>query len=61
MWFKRFKPGNFSVKDGVRFGHPVSYKIKATIEKMEQDRLISNYNIAEEQDVDHKIVLHHLR
>ena len=36
-------------------------KISAIFEKVEHDRHISSYDIAEELDVDHKTVLRHLR
>lgn len=49
------------MKDEVRFGRPVTDKISAIFEKVEQDRHISSYGIAEELDVDHKTVLRHLR
>ena len=39
----------------------VTDKISAIFEKVEQDRHISSYNIAEELKVDHKTVLRHLR
>ena len=35
MWFKRFKAGNFSVKDEVRSGRPVTDKISAILEKVD--------------------------
>ena len=57
MWFKRFKSGNFSVNDKVSSGRPVTDKISAILEKVDQDRLISSYDIAEELDVNHKTVL----
>ena len=38
IFFKRFKSGNFSVKDEVRSGRPVSDKISAIFEKVEQER-----------------------
>ena len=60
MWFKRFKSGNFSVNDKVSSGRPVTDKISAILEKVDQDRLISSYDIAEELDVNHKTVLRHL-
>ena len=54
MWIERFKSGNFSVKDEVSSGRPVTDKISAIFEKLEQDRHISSYNIAEELYVDYK-------
>ena len=44
----------------ILFGRPVTDKISAIFEKVEQDRHISNYDTAEELDFDHKTVLHHL-
>ena len=38
MWFKRFKSGNFSVKDEVCSVCPVTDKISAIFEKVEQER-----------------------
>ena len=49
------------MKDEVRSGRPVIDKISAIFEKVKQDRHISSYDIAEELDVDHKIVLRNLR
>ena len=57
MWFKLFKSGNFCLKDEVRSGCPVTDKISAIFEKVEQDRHICSYDIAEK--LDHKIVLRH--
>ena len=56
MWFKRFKSENVSVKGEVRSGRLVTDKISAIFEKVEQDRHINSYDIAEELDVDHEIV-----
>ena len=61
MWFKRFKSRIFYVKDTVHSGRIVTDKISAIFDKVEQDRLISSYEIAEELDVDHKTVLRDLR
>ena len=49
------------MKDEVRSGRPVTDKISAVFEKVEQDWHISSYDIAEELDVDHKTVIRHLR
>ena len=47
MWFKRFKSGNFCVKDEVRSGRLITDKISAIFEKVEQDRHINSYDVAE--------------
>ena len=60
MWFKRFNSGNFMWK--MRFAlDGVTDKISAIFEKVEQERHISSYDVAEELDVGHKIVLRPLR
>ena len=51
----------FCVKDEVRSGRPVTDKISAMFEKVEQDRHISSCDISEELDVDSETVLRHLR
>ncbi|KAJ0178217.1 hypothetical protein K1T71_006040 [Dendrolimus kikuchii] len=38
IWFKRFQSGNFDIKDARRSGRPVTDKIDAIFEKVEQDR-----------------------
>ncbi|GBP94264.1 Histone-lysine N-methyltransferase SETMAR [Eumeta japonica] len=60
-WFKRFQSGNFSVKDKLRSGPPVTDKVDAVLEKVERDRNNSSYDIAEELNIDHKTVLTHLK
>ena len=59
IWFKRFQSGNFDVKDARRSGRPITDKMDAIFEKMEQDRYISSYDVAEELGIDHKTVLAH--
>ena len=45
----------------MRFGlDPVTDKISTIFEKVDQERHISSYDIAEELGVDHKTVLRHL-
>ena len=61
IWFKRFQSGNFDVKDARRSGRPITDKMDAIFEKVEQDRLISSYDVAEELGIDHKTVLAHLK
>ncbi|KAJ0183809.1 hypothetical protein K1T71_000232 [Dendrolimus kikuchii] len=61
IWFKRFQSGNFDIKDAHRSGRPVTDKIDAIFEKVEQDRHISSYDIAGELGIDHKTVLAHLK
>jgi len=43
-WFKRFQSGNFDVKD-TRSGRPITGKVDEIMEKVEQDRHISNHDI----------------
>ncbi|WP_337239668.1 hypothetical protein, partial [Vibrio cholerae] len=61
MWFKRFQSGNFDVKDAPRSGRPVTNKMDAIFERVEQDRHISSYDVAEELGIDPKTVLTHLK
>ncbi|GBP17321.1 Cap-specific mRNA [Eumeta japonica] len=53
------KSNNFGVKNEPRSGQPVMNKINAILEKVEQDRHITSYHIAEELGIDHKIILIH--
>ncbi|GBP56944.1 Histone-lysine N-methyltransferase SETMAR [Eumeta japonica] len=50
----------FDIEDEPRCGRPVTDKVDAISEKVEQDRHISSYDIAEELGIDHKTVLIHL-
>ncbi|XP_047503790.1 histone-lysine N-methyltransferase SETMAR-like [Pieris napi] len=61
IWFKHFQSGNFDVKDPSRCGRPMTDKMDAIFEKVEQDRHISSYDVAEERGIDHKTVLAHLK
>ncbi|KAJ0176678.1 hypothetical protein K1T71_007857 [Dendrolimus kikuchii] len=48
IWFKRFQSGNVDIKDARRSGRPVTDKIDAIFEKVEQDRHISSYDVSGE-------------
>ncbi|KAA5785601.1 hypothetical protein F3H09_31080 [Pseudomonas aeruginosa] len=69
IWFKRFQSiqfkrfhFNFDVKDTRRSGRrPITDKMDAIFEKVEQDRHISSYDVAKELGIDHKTVLAHLK
>ena len=61
IWFKRFQSWNFDVKEARRSGRPITDKMDSIFEKVEQDRLISSYDVAEEPGIDHKTVLGHLK
>ncbi|GBP64269.1 Histidine decarboxylase [Eumeta japonica] len=59
--FTRFQSLNFDVKDEPRSDRLVTDKVDAILEKVEQDRHISSYNIAEQLEIDHKTALTHLK
>ncbi|GBP70689.1 hypothetical protein EVAR_56191_1 [Eumeta japonica] len=52
-WFKRFH-GNFNVKDEPLPGRPVTDKVDANLENVEQGRHIGSYDIAEELGIEQK-------
>ncbi|GBP95746.1 Histone-lysine N-methyltransferase SETMAR [Eumeta japonica] len=53
-WFKRFQSSNFDVKVEPRSGRPVTDKVDAILDIVEQDHYISSYDIPENLSVDHK-------
>ncbi|GBP26047.1 Histone-lysine N-methyltransferase SETMAR [Eumeta japonica] len=53
-WFKCFQSGNFDVKDEPCSSRPV--KVDVILEKVEQDRHISSYAIAEDLSIDRKTI-----
>ncbi|GBP13285.1 Histone-lysine N-methyltransferase SETMAR [Eumeta japonica] len=55
-WFKRFQARN-DVENESGSGRPVTDKIDAIFEKVEKDRHISSYDIAEDLGIDCKRVL----
>ncbi|GBP73270.1 hypothetical protein EVAR_54764_1 [Eumeta japonica] len=58
---KADKSSNFDIKDESRRGQPVTDKVDAILEKLEQDGHISSYDIVEELNIDQKIVMTHLK
>ncbi|GBP29821.1 Histone-lysine N-methyltransferase SETMAR [Eumeta japonica] len=60
-WFKCFQSGNFDFKDEPRSGRPVTDKIDNILKKVEQNRHITSYDIAEELSIDQKIILTNLK
>ncbi|XP_070528296.1 histone-lysine N-methyltransferase SETMAR-like [Cardiocondyla obscurior] len=60
FWFRRFRCGNFDVKDAPRIERPVIENSDKIMEMFEVDRHISSRSIAQELKIDHKIVLNHL-
>jgi len=59
-YFKRFQSENFDVKDASRSDRPITGKVDEIMEKVEQDRHISNRDIGKELNIDHKTVLNYL-
>jgi len=55
-----FQFENFDVKDALHSDQPITEKIYEIMEKVEQDRHISSYDIGKELNIDHKTVLNHL-
>ncbi|GBP77168.1 Histone-lysine N-methyltransferase SETMAR [Eumeta japonica] len=53
-WFKCFQSGNFDVRDEPRPGRPLTDKVDAILEKGEQDRRITPYDITEKLSIDQK-------
>ncbi|GBP37376.1 Pickpocket protein 28 [Eumeta japonica] len=56
-----WQSGNFDVKDELFSGRPITDKIDAILEKVEEDRHISPYDIAEDLKIDHEPVLTNLK
>lgn len=55
-WFKRFQTGNFDIKDAPHSVRPVTDKIDAIFKTVGRDRHISSYDVAEDLEIDYKIV-----
>ncbi|GBP84627.1 hypothetical protein EVAR_65552_1 [Eumeta japonica] len=54
------KSGNYDLKDESRSGRPVTDEVDTILERVEEDRHISSYNMNEELGIDHETVLTHL-
>ncbi|CAD6994020.1 unnamed protein product [Ceratitis capitata] len=59
-WFRRFRSGNFDVKDAPRVGRPVVENCHKIMEIVETDRHVSTSLIAEELKISQKTVWNHL-
>ncbi|GFX38399.1 histone-lysine N-methyltransferase SETMAR [Trichonephila clavipes] len=61
FWFRRFRSGNFDVKDAPRTGKPVVENVDKITEIIQDDQHVSSHSIIQELKIDHKTVLNHLR
>ena len=55
-WSARFRSGSFDVKNEPRSSRPISKKSDEILEKIEQDRHISNHGIAHELNIHHRTI-----
>ncbi|GBP03540.1 hypothetical protein EVAR_101864_1 [Eumeta japonica] len=58
---KRFQSSNFDVKDEPHCRLPITDKDDAILEKVEQDRHISSYNVAEKLGIELKTIFNDLK
>ena len=58
-WFRRFRHGNFDVKDihHSSYGRHIVENIDEIYQKIEENCHVSNYDISKELSIDHKTVL----
>ncbi|CAK9834554.1 Histone-lysine N-methyltransferase SETMAR [Anthophora retusa] len=61
FWFRRFRSGNFDVKDAPRSGRPVTVNVDKIAEKVNENRHMTSVEIAKELNISHTSVLDHLR
>lgn len=62
FWFRRFRSGNFDVKDAPRTGRPVVIEsVDKITEIIEADGHVSSRSIAQKLNINHSTVLSHLR
>ncbi|EGI61981.1 Histone-lysine N-methyltransferase SETMAR, partial [Acromyrmex echinatior] len=60
FWFRRFRSGNFDVKDASHSGRPIVENIDKIIEIVESDRHVSTVSIVQELNIAQKTVWNHL-
>lgn len=60
-WYRRFKDGNFDVKDAPRSGRPTTDKVDQILQRIHDDPSISSRQIAKELNINHTTVLNYLR
>ncbi|KAG5344650.1 SETMR methyltransferase, partial [Acromyrmex charruanus] len=60
FWFRRFRSGNFDVKDASRSGRPIVENVDKIMEIVESDRHVSTVSIAQELNIAQKTVWNHL-
>ena len=61
FWFRRFRSGNFNVKDAPRCGRPIVDNVDKIMEIVESDRHVSTVSIAQELKIAQKTVWNHLK
>ncbi|GFX13237.1 histone-lysine N-methyltransferase SETMAR [Trichonephila clavipes] len=61
FWFRRFRSDIFYVKDAPRTGRTTVDNVDKFTEIIKIERHVSSCSIAQELNIDHKIVLRHLR
>jgi len=60
FWFRRFRSGNFDVKDAPRSGRPIVENSNKIMEIVESDRHVNTVSIAQELNIAQKTVWNHL-
>jgi len=60
FWFRRFRSGNFDVKDAPRSGRPIVENGDKIMKIVESDHHVSTVSIAQELNITQKTVWNHL-
>ncbi|CAD6994021.1 unnamed protein product [Ceratitis capitata] len=61
FWFRRFRSGNYDVKDAPRCGRPIVENVDKIMKIVESDRHASTNSIAQELKIAQKTVWNHLK